>query len=139
MRQLWLARHSQHLKISLLLQQSSCASHSIIHSLVLQLTSSVVQTIGGALFVSAAQAAFVNTLISQLLVHAPGVDPAIVLAAGATGLRDTFTEAQLPGLLVSYMAALRVAYTISIGTGGAATVVALFSPWTSIKGKVTMG
>jgi MFS transporter, DHA2 family, glioxin efflux transporter len=99
----------------------------------------VVQTIGGALLVSAAQAAFVNTLVSQLRVNSPGINPALVIAAGATGLRDAFTEAQLPGLLVSYMAALRVAYAISIATSGAAALVAILAPWTSIKGKVSMG
>jgi hypothetical protein len=102
-------------------------------------TLAVIQTIGGALLVSAAQAAFVNTLISQLLVNAPGINPADVLEVGATGLRDAFTEAQLPGIIVSYMAAVRVAYAISIATGGAAAIVALFSPWTSIKGKISMG
>jgi len=72
-------------------------------------------------------------------VNSPGINPALVLAAGATGLRDAFTEAQLPSLLVSYMAALRVAYAIAISTGGAAALVAMVSPWTSIKGKVKMG
>jgi hypothetical protein len=99
----------------------------------------VAQTIGGALIVSAAQAAFVNTLISQLLVNLPEINPAVVVATGATGLRDAFTEAQLPALLVSYIAALRVAYIISIATGCAAALVALFAPWTSIKGKVSVG
>jgi hypothetical protein len=99
----------------------------------------VVQTIGGALFVSAAQAAFVNTFVSQIKLNSPGINPALVVAAGATGLRNAFTESQLPGLLVSYMAALRVAYAISIATGGAAALVALFAPWTSIKGKVKIG
>ncbi|KAE8448022.1 hypothetical protein EG329_009945 [Mollisiaceae sp. DMI_Dod_QoI] len=98
-----------------------------------------IQTIGGALLVSAAQAAFVNTLISQLQVNSPDINPALVIAAGATGLRDAFTEMQLPGLLISYMAALRVAYAISIATGGAAALVGLFAPWTSIKGKASMG
>lgn len=97
----------------------------------------VVQTVGAALLVSAAQAAFVNTLISKLLVNSPEIDPAKVVAAGATGLRDAFTEAQLPGILVSYMAALRVAYAISIAAGGLAVVAGLFAPWTSIKGKVS--
>jgi MFS transporter, DHA2 family, glioxin efflux transporter len=99
----------------------------------------VVQTVGGALLVSAAQAAFVNTLVSQIKLNSRGINPALVVAAGATGLRDTFTESQLPGLLISYMAALRVAYAISIAAGGAAAVVAPFAPWTSIKGKVKMG
>ncbi len=99
----------------------------------------VVQTIGGALLFSAAQTAFVNTLVSQLLVNSSGINPALVVAAEATGLRDTFMDAQLPGILLSYMAALRVAYAISIASGGAAALVALFSPWTSIKGKISMG
>jgi hypothetical protein len=89
--------------------------------------------------VSAAQAAFVNTLISQLLVNSPELNPALVVAAGATGLRQAFTEAQIPGILISYMAALRVAYAIAIATSGAATLVALLAPWKSIKGKVSMG
>jgi hypothetical protein len=72
-------------------------------------------------------------------VNCPGIDPALVVAAGATGLRDNFTAAQLPGILVSYMSALRVAYAISIAAGGAAALVALFTPWTSIKGKVSVG
>jgi hypothetical protein len=99
----------------------------------------VVQTIGGALLVSAAQAAFVNTLLSQLRVNSPDINPARVIAAGATGLRDAFAEVQLPGILVSYMAALRVAYTISIATAGAAALVAFFAPWTSVKDKASVG
>lgn len=71
--------------------------------------------------------------------NAPGIDPSLVIAAGATGLRETFTEAQLPGLLISYVSALRLAYTISIAAGGAAALVGLLAPWTSIKGKVSMG
>jgi len=61
------------------------------------------------------------------------------VAAGATGLRQAFSDAELPGTLLSYMAALRVAYAIAIATGGAAALAALFAPWTSIKGKVKMG
>jgi hypothetical protein len=98
-----------------------------------------VQTLGGALLVSAAQAAFVNTLISELVKNAPGIDPMRVIVAGATGLRDAFTEEQLPDLLVSYMAALRVTYAMAIATSGCALLIALFAPWKSIKGKVTIG
>jgi hypothetical protein len=78
-------------------------------------------------------------LVSQIKVNSPGINPALVVAAGATGLRQAFSEAQLPGILLSYMAALRVAYAISIAAGGIAALAALFAPWTSIKGKVKMG
>jgi hypothetical protein len=98
-----------------------------------------IQTVGGALLVSAAQAAFVNTLLSELVKNAPDIDPMKVIAAGATGLRDTFTAEQLPGMLVSYMAALRVTYAMAIATSGCATIIALFAPWKTIKGKVTVG
>ncbi|EHK99010.1 putative HC-toxin efflux carrier TOXA [Glarea lozoyensis 74030] len=98
-----------------------------------------IQTIGGALLVSAANAAFVNTLISELRKNVPSIDPLRVILAGATGLRDAFTEEQLPGLLVSYMAALKVTYAIAIATSGGAVLIAFFSPWRSIKGKVSMG
>ncbi len=70
--------------------------------------------------------------------NSPEINPALVIAAGATGLRQSFSETQLPEILLSYMAALRVAYAISIATGGAAALAALFAPWTSIKGKVKM-
>jgi MFS transporter, DHA2 family, glioxin efflux transporter len=60
---------------------------------------------------------------------APTVDPMAVVAAGATGLRDTFTVYQLPGILVSYMGALRVTYGVAITSAGLATIVAAFTRW----------
>jgi len=72
-------------------------------------------------------------------VNSPDISPDLVVRVGAAGLRQAFTEAQIPGILVSYMAALRVAYAIAIATSGAAALVALFAPWKSIKGKLSMG
>jgi hypothetical protein len=103
------------------------------------LTSTVFQTLGASLLVSGAQSAFTNTLLRQLPKDAPLVSPAAVVAAGATGLRDTFPEHEIPNILVSYMAALRATYIISITTAGMAAVVAIFIPWRSIKGKATVG
>ena len=95
-----------------------------------------VQTIGGALWVSAAQSAFTNRLVQKLPEYAPGVDPALVVATGATDLRSVFTAEQLPGILEAYMSGIKVAFLLPVALGGVAAIVSLFAKWTSLKGKV---
>lgn len=85
--------------------------------------------------VSAAESAFVNTLVKQLKYNAVGINPQSVIDTGATGLRQAFTATELSGILLSYMAALKVAYSIAIAAAGVATLVGLFSSWKNIKGK----
>lgn len=97
------------------------------------------QTIGGAFLVSAAESAFVNTLISKLHQDSPSIDPSAVIAAGATGLRAAFSKDDLPSILKCYMVALKVTYNIATAAAGLAFLVALFAKWTSIKGKVVIG
>ncbi|KAH8657674.1 efflux pump antibiotic resistance protein [Xylariales sp. PMI_506] len=87
------------------------------------------QTIGGAFLLSAAQSAFVNKLVSVLAYSAPGVDPSAVVATGATELRNVFTAEQVPGILVAYMAGLKVTFAIAVGAVGFAFVISLFSSW----------
>lgn len=89
----------------------------------------VFQTIGGAFSVSAAQAGFVNKMLHTLPTSAPGVNPAMVLATGATQIRTAFPADQIPGILVAYMAGIKVSLAIAIAFVGLATVVILFSPW----------
>ncbi|KAI1083470.1 efflux pump antibiotic resistance protein [Whalleya microplaca] len=87
------------------------------------------QTLGGAFFVSAAQSAFVNQLISQLPITEPGVDPGVVVATGATTLRVVFDATQLPGILLAYMTGLRVAFAIAVGAVGLSSIFGLFNSW----------
>jgi hypothetical protein len=54
-------------------------------------------------------------------------------------VRGAFIEPQLPGILLSHMAGLRAVHPTSIATGGAAALVGLFAPWTSIEVKVSLG
>ena len=93
------------------------------------------QTIGGAFMVSSAQAGFTNTLLKKLAIHAPDVDPHAVIAAGATKLRETFTDQQLPGILASYMDGLKVVFIIIVALAGCATITSVAMPWTSVKRK----
>jgi hypothetical protein len=97
------------------------------------------QTIGGAFWVSAAQSAFTNRLVQRLPVYAPGVNPALVVATGATNLRDVFPADQLDGILHAYMDGLKLTFLLAIVLGGVAVIVSLFPKWVSLKGKVTPG
>jgi MFS transporter, DHA2 family, glioxin efflux transporter len=87
----------------------------------------VFQTLGGAFLVSAGESIFVNKLVAGILLNAPGVDPTVVVAVGATGLRQAFTESQLPGIILSYMTALKSVYAFTIGLVGLATLIGAFS------------
>ncbi|KAI0603276.1 MFS general substrate transporter [Biscogniauxia sp. FL1348] len=87
------------------------------------------QTLGGAFFVSAAQAAFVNQLLVTLPTTEPTVDPYTVVTTGATQIRVVFSTSQVPGILLAYVAGLRAAFAIAVGAIGLTFVVSLFSRW----------
>jgi hypothetical protein len=89
--------------------------------------------IGGAFFLSAAQSAFNNTMISTLAFTAPGVDPAIVLATGATQIRSAFTAAEVPGIVAAYMAGLKVVFAIAAGAFGFASLISLCGSWKKLN------
>ena len=94
---------------------------------------------GGAVFVSAAQSVFSNRLLQALSIDAPGIGPEKVLATGASELRDSFSTAELPGLLNSYMEGLRGAFALGIALAVAAVVMSLGPPVRPIKGRVAGG
>ncbi|PSR85775.1 major facilitator superfamily-domain-containing protein [Coniella lustricola] len=87
------------------------------------------QTVGGAFLVSAAQSAFVNILLKKLPFTAPTVNPATVIATGATELRAVFTPEQVPGVIAAYMDGLKISFVIALGATCMAFVIALFSKW----------
>ena len=83
------------------------------------------ETIGQALFVAASEAAFTNRLVLSLPYNAPSISPMVVLAAGATQLRDVFHPSDLHGILLLYLDGLKVNHAVSIACGGLATLVSL--------------
>ncbi|KEZ41294.1 Uncharacterized protein SAPIO_CDS7389 [Scedosporium apiospermum] len=91
------------------------------------------QTIGGAALIGAAQSGFVNQLLNKLPSTAPGVNPALVVAAGATELREVFSADDLDGILVAYMAGIKVAFAITIGAVGFSFPISLLSKWKRIS------
>ncbi|KAK0636149.1 major facilitator superfamily-domain-containing protein [Bombardia bombarda] len=85
------------------------------------------QTVGGAFLVSAAQSAFINRLLTVAATTAPDVDPMLIIGTGATQIRAVFTPEQVPGILVAYMAGIKVALAICVGAVGFSFVMGLFS------------
>ncbi|EOD49204.1 MFS gliotoxin efflux transporter [Neofusicoccum parvum] len=82
------------------------------------------QTLAGAIFVSVAQSLFTNKLVKMVPQEVPGLNPALVVATGATELRSVFPEDQLAGVIRSYMAGLKDAYALDIALAGCSVLVA---------------
>ncbi|KAJ7499973.1 DHA14-like major facilitator [Mycena latifolia] len=93
------------------------------------------QTLGGALFLSVGQNVFTNKLVSGLVSQVPGINPAIVLTAGATSLRDSIDPQYLPAVLSVYNQALVSGFYVSIAMACLSLIGALAIEWKSVKGK----
>ncbi|KAF7874266.1 hypothetical protein EAF04_002938 [Stromatinia cepivora] len=101
------------------------------------------QTIGGAFFISIAEAAFANRILHVLPHYSPSVSPAQVLSIGVSELRNVFGKEGdvIQGIIESYLQGLKVTYAMAITCTGIAVFVALGSswPWKNLKGKTSMG
>ena len=91
------------------------------------------QIIGGSFAVSAAQAAFANTLAKRLIVTAPEVSPGAVLAAGAPTLRTLFPPEQIPGILEAYVGGIQVVFALSTGLVGMSFLFSLMPRWEKLR------
>jgi hypothetical protein len=83
--------------------------------------------------ISAAQAGFVNQLVQKLASTAPSINPALVLATGATELHHVFSGADLDGVLRAYVWGIKVAFAITIGAVGCAFPLSFCSKWNKIN------
>ncbi|KAL8656996.1 MAG: hypothetical protein Q9226_002367, partial [Calogaya cf. arnoldii] len=96
------------------------------------------QTLGGAIFVSAAQNVFTNTLLSNLAKSLPEINPELVLSAGATALRSVI-EAQGLGreaverAAEAYSGALVRAFQMATGLACVTIIGAVGMEWKSVK------
>jgi hypothetical protein len=112
------------------------AQHNAPHSQNAIATALVVlaQNLGPAIFLSLAQVIFSSGLESELARHAPGVDVAEIVRAGAAGVGDLgFREDVLGNVLEGYCEAIvRVMY-LATAASAASLVVAMGMGWGSIK------
>lgn len=84
---------------------------------------------------SSAQAAFSNRLLSVVKVSAPNVDPAAVVATGATEIRAMFPADQVPGILMGYMAGIKLIFALITGVTGVSVIISLFGDWKRLDPK----
>jgi hypothetical protein len=70
--------------------------------------------VGGALFVSIGQVTFTTTLAATLVQKkVPGVDPAVILSAGATSLKSAVNPVFLEDVLFAYNQVRKASYSSS--------------------------
>jgi MFS family permease len=84
-----------------------------------------VENISTSFFVAMGEAAFTNVLVSSVRSKVPGLDPGVVISAGATGLRSRFNGTEIGGVLDSYVQASKASFLVSVVCGAIATAVAL--------------
>lgn len=92
-------------------------------------------SLGGAIAISIAQNIFVNSLAKEIPKSAPGIDPRIVIKAGATYVRQVVPPQLLMGVLEAYTKAIVTAFIVAIATAGLAFLTSLGMEWKSVKGK----
>ncbi len=91
------------------------------------------QLLGGALMVSVGQNLFTNRLTSGLS-SIPGVDAQLVIATGATNLRNLITDPEeFSGALEVYNSGLTKALKVSLVMACLSTLGAIGMEWKSVK------
>ena len=98
------------------------------------------QLFGGALFISVAQNVFAGRLLSGLAaLRLPGMEPAALLAAGATGFRPLVPADALDAVVEVYNSAVAQAFVVSVALAAVGVVGAAAVEWRSVKAKKGAG
>lgn len=92
-------------------------------------------TLGGAASISIAQNIFSNTLIQEIPKYTTGIDPAKIIAAGATHIREVTPKSQLAGVLTAYNIAVTRSFIVPVACAALAFLCSLLFEWKSVKGK----
>ena len=92
-------------------------------------------SLGGAVAISVAQNIFSNTLIQEIPKLTVGINPATIIAAGATHIREVTPKSQLAGVLQAYDLAVTRAFVLPIACASIAFMCSLLFEWKSVKGK----
>jgi MFS transporter, DHA2 family, glioxin efflux transporter len=95
----------------------------------------VFQFIGGGIRVSTAQSIFTNRLIQSIPIYVSDVTTEQILQIGAYDLSSALDDAQLLGVLRSYLIGLRAAWTFSIAFSGVTFLLSLLVGWKSLKAR----
>ena len=91
------------------------------------------QTLGGAICVAIAQSVFQNKLIAKIAEYAPAIDPAVVLAMGATSIHKEIPTQNLPGVILAYDKAITQVFLVSVATSALTIIGSAAMEWRSVK------
>ncbi|KAI3326696.1 MFS general substrate transporter [Xylariaceae sp. AK1471] len=107
------------------------AQRAVEHKNISIATSTVIfgQSIGGAYAVTSANALFANELLQAIRDNVPSINALEVVSAGAEEIANIFPADILPGILKSYVSALRLTFAIGIPFAGVSFILSLFQPW----------
>jgi MFS family permease len=98
------------------------------------------QLFGGALFVSVGVNVFTNDLISNIIAaQVPGLDPAMIISAGATEVRRLVAPEFLQVILQAYNEALVETYKVGLITACLSILGAFGMEWVNVKGRQLEG
>ncbi|KAJ7473143.1 DHA14-like major facilitator [Mycena galericulata] len=120
------------------MQQPILASQTVLELKDVPVGTAIImfaQTLGSALFIAIAQTVFTTSLVSGITAHVPGLDPSVVLSAGADSLKETVAPAFLPAVTAVYNQALSSAFIVAMAMAGVSLVGAFVVEWRSVKGK----
>jgi len=121
--------------IGLGMQQASLAAQAVLARKDAPTGISLImfcQLLGGAVFVSIGQNVFTNELVNGL-VGVVGIQPAAVVATGATELRKKVDPADLIGVLSAYNGALVKVFEAALAMACLSIIGALSMEWKNIK------
>lgn len=93
------------------------------------------QTIGGSIFLLAAQSVFNNRLLLNLAKYAPDVNAGLVSSVGVTGLANAVSAGQRAGVLDALSEAVTTTLYIPTAMAAVAIIAALSMEWKSVKGR----
>jgi hypothetical protein len=120
------------------MQQTLIAVQTVLPAADVPIGTAIVmfcQTLGGAIFISVAQNVFTNRLLANVISIVPDLDPAIVLASGATNLAKNIRPEYLDGVIEAYNSAITTTFYVAVATAALSIIGAVFVEWKSVKGK----
>jgi len=93
------------------------------------------QMLGSAIFVSVGQNILDSKLVAGLTALIPGLDPAVIVNAGATDIRSVVSEVDLEAVLKVYNRPLRGCFVVALVISCLACLGAGAMDWRSVKSK----
>lgn len=67
-------------------------------------------------------------MVTELSRTAPAVSPQLVIATGATQIRNVFPSDQIGGIVLAYMAGIKVSFALVVGLAGITCLLGIFVP-----------